>query len=79
MLLSRLCQAFVNNRECRKKDRQTSLLVDEIHLADDVDEVQDVAQEVFERVKVVHVKCLLDVLHQNFALLLALLQVQGAT
>jgi hypothetical protein len=56
-----------------------NLPVDEVHLPDDVDEVEYVADEVLDGVKVVHVKRLLHVFHQDLALLLALLQVQGAT
>ena len=52
--------------------------IDEVHLSDDVDEVEDVADEVLQGVEVVHVESLLDVLHQDLALLLALLQVQSA-
>ena len=52
--------------------------IDEVHLSDDVDEVEDVADEVLQGVEVVHVESLLDILHQDLALLLALLQVQSA-
>ena len=53
--------------------------VEEVHLANDVDEVEDVADEVFEGVEVVQVERLADVLDQDGALVLPLVQAQSAT
>ena len=52
--------------------------VDEEHLADDVDEVECVAKEVLEGVQVVAVEGVDGVLDQEVALLLPVLQVEGA-
>jgi hypothetical protein len=52
--------------------------VDEVHLSDDIDKVQYVADEVFDGVEVVHVERVLHVLHQSLARLLALFKVQSA-
>ena len=48
-------------------------------LPDDVDKVEDVADEVLEGVEVVHVEGLAHVLDQRLALVLPLVGVQGAS
>ncbi len=52
--------------------------VDGVHLHDDVEEVEDVAHEVLEGVEVPQVERLPHVLDQLLALLLAVVQRQGA-
>ena len=54
------------------------LPVDEVHLSNDVDKVEKIADKVFDGVKVVRVERVLHVLHQGLTLLFPLVQGQGS-